>query len=79
MTMTIEALDRFLKARPFRPFSICLADGRTLPVPHPEFVAFNPKGRTAVVMDERDGVEVVDLLLVVSLSLEGQPVGQADA
>ncbi len=77
--MTIEALDRFLKARPFRPFSICLADGRTLPVPHPEFVAFNPKGRTAVVMDERDGVEVVDLLLVVSLSLEGQPVGQADA
>ncbi len=50
------------------------ADGRSIPVPHPEFVSFNPKGRTAVVMDERDGFEVVDLPRVVWLSFEGQPV-----
>ncbi len=72
--MTIESLDCAYRASPFRPFSFRLADGRSIPVPHPEFVSFNPKGRTAVVMDDRDGFEVVDLLLVVSLSFEGQPV-----
>jgi hypothetical protein len=71
--MTMESLDRAYRANPFKPFSLRLADGRTLPVRHPEFLAFNPKGRIAVVVDERDGAEHVDLLLVVSLSFEGEP------
>jgi hypothetical protein len=70
--MTIESLDRAIHAAPFRPFAFKLADGRSLPVPHPDFVAFNPKGRIAIVTDERDRFEVVDLLLVVSLSFEGE-------
>jgi hypothetical protein len=68
----METLDRAYRANPFRPFSFRLADGRTLHVPHPEFLAFNPKGRVAVVMDEKDGADHVDLLLVVSLSFEGE-------
>jgi hypothetical protein len=71
--MTIESLDRAYRASPFRPFALHLRDGRSVPVPHPEFLSFNPKGRTAVVMDERDGFEAVDLLLVVSLGFEGEP------
>ena len=71
--MTIESLDRAHKMRPFRPFSLRLADGRELSVPHPEFLAFNGKGRTAIVTDEGEGFEIVDLLLVVSLSFEGEP------
>ncbi len=71
--MTIETLDKAIHAVPFRPFSLRLADGRSLPVPHPDFVAFNPKGRVAVVIDERDGAEYVDLLGVVSLGFEGEP------
>lgn len=80
--MTIETLTRAHTARPFRPFAFRLADGRALPVPHPEHLAFNPRGRTAIVVDDRDGFEVVDLLLVVSLSFEGEPAateGGADA
>jgi hypothetical protein len=73
--MTIETLDRAYRANPFRPFTLHLADGRQLPVRHPEFVAFNPKGRIAIVIDENDRAEYVDLLLVVSLSIEapGEP------
>jgi hypothetical protein len=71
--MTMESLDKAYRANPFRPFAIRMADGRSLPVPHPEFLAFNPKGRTAIVMDEKDGAEWVDLLLVTSLSFEGEP------
>jgi len=75
--MTIESLPRARGSAPFRPFALKLADGRSLPVPHPEHLAFNPKGRTAVVMDDRDGFEVVDLPLVVSLSFEGQAAGKS--
>ncbi len=74
--MTIETLDRVIHAQPFKPFSFMLADGRRLPVRHPDFVAFNPKGRVAVVMDENDGADFVDLLLVVSLNFEGSATPQ---
>lgn len=74
--MTIETLDHAIHAVPFRRFSFLLADGRKLPVPHPNFVAFNPKGRVAVVMDEKDGADFVDLPLVVSLSFEGEPASR---
>ena len=70
--MTIESLNRALHARPFRSFRFQLADGRALPVPHPEFLAFNGHGRTAIVIDDKDGFEIVDLLLVVSLAYEGE-------
>ena len=69
--MTIESLSRAYEARPFRPFALRLADGREIRVNHPEFLSFNPRGRTAVVIDETDGFDVVDLLLVVSLRFEG--------
>jgi hypothetical protein len=71
--MTMETLDRAYRAVPFKPFAFRLADGRSLPVPRPSSVAFNPKGRTAVVIDRSDAVEWFDLSLVVSLSFEGEP------
>ena len=67
MTMTVEQLRKMHRARPFQPFEIHLADGRSLPVEHPEFLAITPPGRT-IGVGLRDGIiEVVDLLLVTSL------------
>lgn len=37
--MDLEAIREALHRRPFRPFVICLADGRRLSVTHPDFVA----------------------------------------
>jgi hypothetical protein len=65
--MTIEALRQLHQARPFQPFDLHLADGRTLPVRHPEFLAQSATGRTIAVSHEDDSIEIVDLLLVVSL------------
>ena len=65
--MTIDELVRMHQARPFQPFDIYLADGRTLPVEHPEFLARSPVGRT-IAVGLADGThEIVDLPLVVSL------------
>jgi hypothetical protein len=65
--MTIEELQKMHGARPFHPFEIHLADGRTLTVEHPEFLARSPAGRTIAVGLPDGSHEIVDLLLVVSL------------
>lgn len=66
--MTIEEFRRQLSARPFHPFDVHLADGRTIEIDHPEFVAQSPSGRTVYIHGE-DSMEAIDLLLVTSLSV----------
>jgi hypothetical protein len=56
----------FHRAAPFQPFDIHLADGRSIPVDHPELMAIYQSGRTVAVIVE-DVLEVIDLLLVTSL------------
>lgn len=68
--MTIEKIRDAYNARPFRPFVLHLADGRTLNVNHPEFLAMLPGGRCIIVVLEDGSHQVVDLLLVVSLGFQ---------
>jgi len=71
--MTVEQLQATQHAKPFRPYRIHMADGRSLDVHHPDFVARSPAGRTIVVYKADDTSEIVDLLLVTSLEvLNGQ-------
>ena len=71
--MTVEQLQATQHAQPFRPYRIHMADGRSLDVHHPDFVARSPTGRTIVVYKLDDTSEIVDLLLVASLEvLNGQ-------
>jgi hypothetical protein len=77
--MTTETLQRAIHAQPFRPFTLHLADQRTLTIPHPDFIAHRPGGRIAVVIQQDDFAEYVDLLLVVSLEFGAPataPAGQ---
>ena len=65
--MTTQQLRTMHQARPFQPFDIHLADGRSIPVDHPELLAMTPGGRTIGVAVHEDAIEVIDLLLVTSL------------
>jgi hypothetical protein len=66
--MTIDRLREAAKAQPFRPFTISLADGRRLTVPHPEFVWVPPNAsRTFYVAGTGERESIVDLLLVTSI------------
>ncbi len=67
--MTIEQLRQVLHAAPFRPFTIHLADGRQIRVPHPDFVAQSHTGRTIIVTHEDDTFSIIDLLLVTELKV----------
>jgi hypothetical protein len=65
--MTLEQFIAAHGARPFRPFTLHTADGRSYHVPHPEFVSRSRSGRTIVVADENDASVIVDLLLVTAI------------
>lgn len=65
--MTTETLQNAIHATPFKPFTLRFADGRSVLVPHPDFIAHRPGSRTAAVAGPDDGTMHVDLLLVVSL------------
>jgi hypothetical protein len=63
MLMTIERIREMLGLRPFQPFVIHLADGREISVQHQEFVAMSPTGRTMVVYQPDDSMNIIDLLV----------------
>jgi hypothetical protein len=68
--MTIERLKELYEAQPFRPFLIHLADGRELPVQHRDFIMAVPSGRTIIVAQPDDTVNIIDLLLVTDLEIK---------
>jgi hypothetical protein len=68
--MTIEQVRTAATAKPFRPFVLHLADGRAIPVLHPEFMLAVPSGRTIVVCQPDDTVNIIDLLLVTDLEFK---------
>jgi hypothetical protein len=68
--MTIEQLRNLYDAQPFRPFVIHLADGRSVPVNHREFILSVPSGGVILVVQPDDTVNIIDLLLVTDLELK---------
>ncbi|HUG91666.1 MAG TPA: hypothetical protein VML55_12575 [Planctomycetaceae bacterium] len=67
--MTIERIREMLGLRPFQPFVMHLADGRAIRVQHQEFAALSPTGRTMVVYQPDDSMNIIDLLLVTDLEV----------
>ena len=67
--MTVEQLTKLHEARPFRPFTIHMADGTSVRVKHPECLWRTMGGRTIFVNTVDDEVEIIDLLLVTRLTL----------
>jgi hypothetical protein len=68
--MTIDRLRDLYNAQPFQPFVMHMADGRQVPVVHREFIMAAPSGRTVIVYQPDDTVNIIDLLLVTDLELK---------
>jgi hypothetical protein len=63
--MDLNSIRHALREQPFKPFDLCLADGRRVVVKHPEFVAMNQ--RIVIVTDEESATRILEPLLIVSL------------
>ena len=68
--MTVEQLREAFNNQPFRPFTLHLADGRSIHVPSREMIMSAPNGRTIVVCVGEDRVNIIDLLLVTDLEFQ---------
>lgn len=68
--MTIERIRDAINRQPFAPFVIHLADGRQIPVQHREFIFATPSGRTIIVAQPDDSLNIIDLLLVTDLEMK---------
>ncbi len=69
--MTTQEFRNVFEAQPFQPFTICLADGRQIPIQHQEFAMLSPKGRTVIVYQEDGSFQVLDLMLATGLEVNG--------
>jgi hypothetical protein len=68
--MTIEPIRAVYKARPFQPFVLHLADGREIPVHHPDLIISVPSGRTLFVVQPDDTTNIIVLLLVTDIEMK---------
>ncbi len=68
--MTVDKLRSAYSAQPFQPFVIHLADGRHIPVLSREFIMAVPSGRTVIVCQPDDTLNIIDLLLVTDLEIK---------
>lgn len=68
--MTVKEVKTLYQARPFKPFLLHLADGRAIPVEHPEFMLAAPSGRTIFVYQPDESFNIIDLSLVTGLEIK---------
>ncbi len=73
--MTMSKIRDAIREQPFKPFTICLTDGRKFRVKHPEFVALFPDvDRTFIVTGPGEEHRVLDAFLVTSIDFaNGKP------
>ena len=67
--MTTEAIRTAVQRRPFRPFSVRLADGSQIQIQSQDTVALHPAGKTFVIFEPDGGYRIVDIPLVTDLSV----------
>ena len=67
--MTVEAIRTAVQSRPFRPFSVRLANGLQIQIQSQDYVALHPDGKTFVIFESNGGYRIVDIPLVTDLSV----------
>jgi hypothetical protein len=72
--MDLQGIREALQRQPFEPFSMRLADGRSVLVTHPEAVAVGR--RRVIVVRPDDSWLVLEPLLIVSLDYNGSARGR---
>jgi hypothetical protein len=65
----MEAIRDAIRRRPFRPFSVKLADGSRIQIQHQDNVALHPAGKTFIIFERDGGYRIVDIPLVTDLSV----------
>ncbi|MEO5959274.1 MAG: hypothetical protein ABIR80_09165 [Opitutaceae bacterium] len=55
-----------------KPFKVRTSDGQVIKVPHQDFAALSPDGRTFIVMTEKSW-QVLDVFLISAIEMKSSP------
>ncbi len=72
--MKVEKLREIMHAAPFQPFTIHIADGRSVHVPHPDFIAIMGTGRAVIVttpIEQSPSHFIIDVPMITQLEVHG--------
>jgi len=70
--MVARELKQLLEATPFRPFTVHLPGGKALSIPHTDFAALSPTGRTLIVFRRDDeAFDILDVPLITRIEVHG--------
>jgi hypothetical protein len=77
--MTLNQFSREMSRRPFRPFTMVLADGRSFTVDHPEFALIDRRGREVTFVAADNTRHEIDTRLISEIvaAVQEQPAGDA--
>lgn len=67
--MTTEAIKTAVENRPFRPFTVRLANGAQIQIPTADRIALHPEGKTFIVFEAGGGYRIVDIPLVTDMAV----------
>jgi hypothetical protein len=68
--MTKDEIRERLTLKPFKPFTVRLADGMEIDVPTGDHAHLHPSGRTLFVHLDRGGTKIIDVALVTALEVK---------
>jgi hypothetical protein len=76
--MRVEELETVIRAQPFRPFHLMLANAQRLYVDHPEWIFISPGRRTVVWADKDDRLMLLDIARLLGVESDTPGPGRAD-
>lgn len=65
--MNVKTLTDVVSRRPFRPFTIRMANGARIRVGDPDRVAVHPKGSVVILFENDGGTRILDMPLIAEL------------
>ena len=65
--MTRQVIQKAMIQKPFRRFSVRLADGELVEIKSEHTAAVHPKGKTMIIFDEDGGYRIIDIGLITEL------------
>ncbi|OGV66934.1 MAG: hypothetical protein A3K19_03650 [Lentisphaerae bacterium RIFOXYB12_FULL_65_16] len=71
--MNARTLRECCTVRPFKPFVINLSDGRSFPIPHPDFLLIPPAGDIVIACHQDGAVNLISLDQITDVAIDAVP------
>ncbi len=65
--MTRQVIQKAMRQKPFRRFSVRLTDGRLVQIKGEHTAAVHPRGDTMIIFEEKGGYRIIDIALITEL------------